>query len=127
MFSLTKVGVSIPPEREQCFLEIAFSENLKNSGGLEVVHHEETARHLPFGLFSLPNFLAVGYGRVADVLVKETAERSKTLKSHFETDVRHAQLIATEQLFRFLDATLDQILVRSLIERLPEQTQEVIT
>jgi len=87
------------------------------------VHDEEAARNLSPCLSSF----AVGDWRVADLASKECAERSQTLKSNFETNVRHAQLITAEQLFRFLDATLDQILVWSFVECLPEQAQEVIT
>jgi len=89
----------------------------------QFLHHEEAAGDLPPGLRSF----AVGYRRVTNLTTKERAERTQTLKPNFKTNIRHAQLIATEQLLRFLDATLDQILVRSLIERLPEETQEMIT
>ena len=87
------------------------------------MHQEEATGDLPPGLRSF----AVGYRGVTNLTTKERAERTQTLKPNFKTNIRHAQLIAPEQLFRFLDATLDQILVRSFIERLPEQAQEVIT
>ena len=64
---------------------------------------------------------------MAHLASKECAERTQTLKSNFETNIRYAQLVAAEQLFRLLNATLDQILVRSFVECLPEETQEVIT
>jgi len=87
------------------------------------VHHEEAARNLSLGLCSF----AVSYRRVTNLTTKERAERTQTLKPNLKTNIRDAQLIAPEQLFRFLDATLDQILVRGLIERLPEEAQEVVT
>ena len=101
-------------------MKIAFNRRLS---GFQFVHDEEATRNLSPRLGSF----AVGDRRVSDLASKERAERSQTLKSHFETNIRHTQLITTEQLFRFLNATLDQILVWSLIERLPEETQEVIT
>ena len=95
--------------------------------GFEVAHDEKAAWNLPFCLFALFDLFAVGDGCVADVLVKETAERSEALKPDFETDVRDAQFISSEQFFRFLDAAFDQILVRSFVECLAKQTQKVIT
>src|ERR1043165_9667357 len=94
---------------------------------LELVHDEKAARHLPLRLLSLPYFLAVGYGCVADVLVKQTAEGSQTLKTHFETDVSDAQFVADQQLLRLLDATFDQILTWRLVEGLTKEPQGVIT
>src|ERR1043165_2085276 len=94
---------------------------------LELVHDEKAARHLPLRLLSLPYFLAVGYGCVADVFVKQTAEGSQTLKAHFETDVSDAQFVVDQQLLRLLDAAFDQILVRRLVEGLAKEPQEVIT
>ena len=87
------------------------------------MHDEEAARNLSLRLRSF----AVGDRRVSDLSSKECAERTQTLKSNLETNVRYAQLITAEQLFRFLDATLDQILVRSFVKCLPKQAQEVIT
>lgn len=87
------------------------------------MHDEEATRNLSPRLRSF----AVGDRRVTDLASKERAERTQTLKSNLETNVRYAQLITAEQLFRFLDATLDQILVRSFVKCLPEETQEVIT
>ena len=86
------------------------------------MHDEEAAGDLALRLGAF----AVGYGCVTDLATKQRAEGTQTLKPNFKTNIRHAQLITPEQLFRFLDATLDQILVRSFIERLPEQAQEVI-
>ena len=87
------------------------------------MHDEEAAGNLSLRLRSF----AVGYGSMTDFASKQRTERSQTLKSHLEANIRHAQLVAAEQLFRFLDTTLDQILVWSLVECLPEETQEVIT
>ena len=87
------------------------------------MHDEEAAGNLSLRLRSF----AVGYGSMTDFASKQRTERSQTLKSNFEANIRHAQLVAAEQLFRFLDTTLDQILVWSLVECLPEETQEVIT
>lgn len=64
---------------------------------------------------------------MTDAAVKERAERAEALKADFETDVCHAQFVFTEQLLRFFNATMDEVLMRSLVESLPEQPQEVIT
>jgi len=92
-------------------------------GGFEFVHYEEAAGDLAFGLGAF----AIRKRWLADGFVEESTEGAKALKTDFETDVRYAKLVAAEQFFRFLDATFDQVLVRSFIERLPKQTQEVIT
>ena len=63
---------------------------------------------------------AVGHRRVTDTSMKERAERTETLKADFKTNIRYAQLVFTEQLLRFLNATLDEVLVRSFVESLPE-------
>ena len=89
----------------------------------ELVHDEEAARDLSLGLCSF----AVCRRSVTDAAMEERAERTETLKSDFKTDIRHAQIVFTEQLLRFLDATMNEVLMRSLIESLPEQAQEVIT
>ena len=90
--------------------------------GFEFVHHEETAGHQSLCLFSLLHFFAVDYGCVANVFVKERAERSETLKSDFEADVSYAKLIAAEEFLGFLDTAFDQILVRRLVESLSKET-----
>ena len=59
--------------------------------------------------------------------MKQTTERSETLKAHFKTHVSNAQLVSAQKFFRAFDAPLDQVLMRSLIKRLPEQAQEVVT
>ena len=100
---------------------------LWGSGGFEFVHYEETARDLAFRLFSLADLFAVDYGCVAHILVEETAERSKTLKADFKTNIRHAQLFAAQQLFRLLNPPFDQILMRRFVKGLPEESQKVIT
>src|SRR5689334_24720428 len=64
---------------------------------------------------------------MADVFMKQTTERSETLKTNFKTHVRNAQLVAALQLFRLLDAAFDQVLVRRLVEGLAKESQEVIT
>ena len=87
------------------------------------MHDEETTGDLPLGVGPL----AVCHGRLTDVSMKQRAEGAETLKSDFEAHVRHAQFVAAEQFFRFLDATLDQVLMRCLVECFPEQPEEVIT
>ena len=86
------------------------------------MHDEEAGRDLALGLCSL----AIGCGCVTDATMKERAERSETLKPDLETDVRYAKIVFTEQLLRLLDATMNEVLMWSLIESLPEQTQEVV-
>jgi len=106
------------------FLKIAVVERLN---GFELVHHDKTTRDLAFCLFCFARFFAVGDWGMADALVEETAERSKTLKTDFETHIRHTHVIfLTQQLLRFLNATFDQVLMRCLVKGLPEKTQEVI-
>ena len=95
--------------------------------GFELVHDEKATGHLPLCLFLLLELLAIDYRRMPNVLVKERAKRSEALKAYFETDVSHAEFVAAKQFFRFLDASFDQILMWSFIERLPEEPQEVVT
>ena len=87
------------------------------------MHDEEAAGNLALGLCSL----AICRRGMTDAAMKESAERTETLKADFETNIGHAQVVFTEQLLRFLDATMNEVLMRSLIERLPEQSQEVVT
>ena len=87
------------------------------------MHDEEAAWDLALRLGSL----AEGRGRMSNAAMKERAERTEALKADFETHVRHAQIVFTEQFLRFLDATVNEVLVRSLVEGLPEQSQEVVT
>jgi hypothetical protein len=94
---------------------------------LELVHHEETTGHFSLRLFLLSRLLTVDDRGVANAFVKEAAERSETLKAHFEADVSHTKVIRDEKFFSFLDAPLDQVLMRGLIERLPKKTKEVIS
>ena len=87
------------------------------------MHDEEAAGNLSLGLCSL----AICRRGMTDAAMKESAERTETLKADFETDVRDAQIVFAEQFLRFLDATMNEVLMRSLIEGLPEQSQEVVT
>ena len=80
------------------------------------MHDEEAAWDLALGLCSF----AICRRGVTDAAMKERAERAETLKPDFETHVRYAQVIFTEQFLRFLDATVDEVLMRSLVEGLPE-------
>jgi len=87
------------------------------------VHDEEAAGNLALGLCSL----AICRRGMTDAAMKESAERTETLKADFETDVRDAQIVFAEQFLRFLDAAVYEVLMRSLVEGLPEQSQEVVT
>jgi len=64
---------------------------------------------------------------MTDATPKQGAEGSQTLKANFEANVSHAQIVTAEQLFRFRDPTLDEVLMRGLVVGLPEKTKEVIT
>ena len=86
------------------------------------MHDEETARDPALGLRSF----TIRHRWMPDAFVKESAERSKTLKADFETDIGHAEFVASEQFFRFLNAAFDQVLVRRLIECLPEETEKMV-
>ena len=102
-------------------MEIAFRTGLR---GFEFVHHEETAGNLSLCLFPLFHFFAVADRGVADVFVKESAERSETLESHFEAHVGHAKFIAAKEFLGFLDATLDQVLAYSPLRSASERTDQ---
>ena len=80
------------------------------------MHDEEAAGDLALGLGSF----AICSRRMTDAAMKERAERTEALKTDFETDIRHAQIVFTEQFLRFLDATVNEVLMRSLVEGLPE-------
>jgi hypothetical protein len=86
------------------------------------VHHEETAGDLSLGLRPL----SIGHGCVPDLFVKESAERSETLKADFEADVSHAEFVIAKQLFRFLDAAFDQVLVWRFVECLAKETKKMV-
>ena len=86
------------------------------------MHHEEATGNLSLSLRPL----AVGDRCMPNAFVEECAERSEALKPDFETDVSHAQFVAAEQLFRFLDAAFDQVLVWGYIECLAEETKKMV-
>src|SRR6185503_11257322 len=91
----------------------------------KAVHHEETSRHLALRRLRLPALLAKRNRRMAHGFVKQAAEGSQALEADFEANVRDAQPVRAQQFFGPFDAPLDQVLVRSLIKRLPEQTQKM--
>jgi hypothetical protein len=109
-----------------CFLKIANLEE-KSSGAFQPVHDEEASGYSTLCLLTLAYFFAVGYGSMADVLVKEAAEGSQTLKTDFEADIRHPNVVRPKQLLCFFDSSLNQVLVRCLVERLSKQSEKVIT
>ena len=78
------------------------------------MHDEEAAGDLALGLCSL----AIGRGSVTDTTMKERAERAETLKPDFETHIRYTQVVFAQQFLRFLNATMNEVLMRSLIESL---------
>lgn len=86
------------------------------------MHYEEAAGDLALGLTPF----SVGYGGMSDVFMKESAEGSEALKAHLETDIRYAEFVASKQFFCFLDTAFDQVLVRSLMKCLPEETEEMV-
>lgn len=49
----------------------------------------------------------VSYGGVPDALVKQRAERTRTLEADFETNVGNADAAHPQQLFGLLDSSLD--------------------
>ena len=94
---------------------------LQRGASLYSIHDEETEGDAGRGLLSLygdPG--AVGYGRVAHVLMKEAAERAQALKSDLEADIRHGQAAGTEQLLGALNPPSGQVLMRRLLKSLPE-------
>ena len=86
------------------------------------MHDKEAPWNLSLGLSPL----AIRHRRMTDAFVKKSAERSETLKAYFETDIGHAEFVTAEQFFRFLNASFDEVLVRRLIECLPEETEKMI-
>ena len=86
------------------------------------MHDEEAAGDLALGLAPF----SVGYRWMPDVFVKESAERSEALKADFETDIRYPEFVATQQFLCFLDPAFDQVLVRSLIKCLTEETEKMV-
>ena len=90
--------------------------NADERGSDEFMHDEEAARDLALGLCSF----AICHRRMTDATMKERAERAETLKPDFETHVRYAQIVFAEQFLRFLNATVNEVLMWSLIEGLPE-------
>ena len=80
------------------------------------MHDEEATGNLALGLCPF----AICRGGVPDAAMKKRAERTEALKAHFETDISNAQIVFTEKFFRFLNATVDEVLMRSLVESLPE-------
>ena len=93
----------------------------------QLVHHEEAARNLTLGLFLLTSFFTIGDGCMADASTEQTAEATQTLKAHFEANISYAQFVGNQKLFSFLDAPLDQVLMRSFVESLTKEAEEMIT
>jgi len=98
---------------------------LGGSETFDSVHHQEASRDFLLAFATLENNRAIGDRRAPDVFVKQAAERSETLEPDFEADIGHRQSARREQLFRFLNPSLSQILMRSLIECPPEESQKV--
>ena len=80
------------------------------------MHDEEAARDLALGLCSL----AIRHRGMTDAAMKESAERTEALEADFKTNIRYAQVVFTQQLLRFFNATMNEVLMRSLVESLPE-------
>ena len=64
--------------------------------------------------------LAIKGGGVAGILVKQTAERSQTLKADAEANFRDGKIAGGQQFFGLFQAPLDQILVRRFLKSLAE-------
>ena len=87
------------------------------------MHDEEAAGYLALGLSSL----SVSHWGITNVAMKECAEGTQTLEPDFKAHVSHAQFVVAEQFFRLLDATVDEVLMRGLVESLAKKPQKVIT
>lgn len=94
---------------------------------LEPVHHEKTARDRTPGGLGLTSLFSIAIGRVPHVFVEQAAEGTKALKTDFKADVGNAQLLRAEQLFGFLNPSLNQILMRGLPECLSKESQKLVT
>jgi len=64
----------------------------------------------------------VVYRGVADAFVEQRAERTQTLEADFETNVGHADAARAEQLFGFLNSSLNQVLPWRGVEGLAKRT-----
>ena len=80
------------------------------------MHDEEAARDLALGLCSF----AICHRSMTDAAMKERAERTEALKADFKTNIRYAQVVFAKQFLRLLNATMNEVLMWSLIESLPE-------
>jgi hypothetical protein len=61
-----------------------------------------------------------------DALVKQTAEGSETLESHFKADISDPDIFGAQQFLRFFNPPFNQVLMRRLVERLPKESEKVI-
>jgi len=59
--------------------------------------------------------------------MKQSAERAKTLKADFKTNVSHSRFVGNQQFLGTFNSSRDQILVRGLIKCLTKQSEKVIT
>jgi len=101
--------------------------NFERRGPFYPVHEEETegnvsGRRLPVNKDSG----AVSDGRMADILVKEAAERAQALEADLEADIRNRQTARREQLFGSFNTPLRQILMGRLLESLSEQSDKMV-
>lgn len=86
------------------------------------MHDEEASGDLTLSLRPF----AIGRRWITYRAMKESAERTETLKPDFEADVSHAKFVPAEQFFCFLYATFDQVLMRGLVVCLTEETEKMI-
>jgi hypothetical protein len=92
-----------------------------------LIHEQKAAGHLTFGCLCLAALFAVGNGRMPYGAVKQTTERTKTLKPNFKANVSDPEIFRTQQLLGFFDPPRHQILMRSLIKRLSKEAQKMIS
>ena len=73
-----------------------------------------------------PNSAPIRRGRSADTTGEQRAETTEADEADFEAHLRHRQIGGNEQLFRAIEACIDQDLVRRPAEGRFEQANEVI-
>jgi len=74
---------------------------------LDSVHHQEAGGDPPLAFeTALENDGSVGDGRVADMFVEKTAERSQALKPNLKAHISNRQTAGREELLSLLNAPL---------------------
>src|ERR1043165_8339867 len=87
------------------------------------VHVKKTSGHFALGFALL---LTIVYGRIADALAKQSAERTKALKTNFKAHVGNRQPPVAKQFLGLFNSSIDQVLVRSGRKLFPKAAQKMV-